>query len=565
MAPALPELHCGKPPGNHLHHPFPTPSANPRSVPGLPATGRFARLRWSPRIGSALRLRWSPPIGSALHLRWSPPIGSALHLRWSPRIGSALRLRWSPPIGSALRLRLLRDSRSPRRPAWNTRRGPFSGAPGGPWPSRGAAPSPSLPASCGPASSSVDAAARHHRGSGSALPRTACPSALRAGAWPSGACSLCLVFHAGVPAAVPAASLGSSSASCSRLDLAVTEIGSRGWPAAASPQRVGSPRAGVPVSAPAAPRPSLPPSRRWGRTQVPSSPSSAPSAPACSLAHSHGRRCPAPQRPGRASSCAPTPRRCARGHAARCRGCRGTDPPNASPGPVRAPRAWRPDASCSPVSKDIWRKTTQAERMALRQAELPPRYRCSTCRSSSGQVRSRDSPASSTRKRGQCPPTQQGLFPGPAIGLCGPALCHLQPHRRPSPPPRPSRVSTAAGHCPLPMSPEPGVGSPDSPAPTIVRTSGELPQEPGWCYRGSGEQPGPASHLPLQEPTPRPVLPQNLACCSLDTHYSGRRTNWEEGPSRLALGGASLPPSPGPVPRGGPSRCPPSPFIPCAE
>eukprot|EP00071_Canis_lupus_P020279 XP_013968741.2 wiskott-Aldrich syndrome protein homolog 1-like [Canis lupus familiaris] len=235
------------------------------------------------------------------------------------------------------------------------------------------------------------------------------------------------------------------------------------------------------------------------------------------------------------------------------------------PGPVRAPRAWRPDASCSPVSKDIWRKTTQAERMALRQAELPPRYRCSTCRSSSGQVRSRDSPASSTRKRGQCPPTQQGLFPGPAIGLCGPALCHLQPHRRPSPPPRPSRVSTAAGHCPLPMSPEPGVGSPDSPAPTIVRTSGELPQEPGWCYRGSGEQPGPASHLPLQEPTPRPVLPQNLACCSLDTHYSGRRTNWEEGPSRLALGGASLPPSPGPVPRGGPSRCPPSPFIPCAE
>ncbi|XP_072678907.1 uncharacterized protein [Canis lupus baileyi] len=247
MAPALPELHCGKPPGNHLHHPFPTPSANPRSVPGLPATGRFARLRWSPRIGSALRLRWSPPIGSALHLRWSPPIGSALHLRWSPRIGSALRLRWSPPIGSALRLRLLRDSRSPRRPAWNTRRGPFSGAPGGPWPSRGAAPSPSLPASCGPASSSVDAAARHHRGSGSALPRTACPSALRAGAWPSGACSLCLVFHAGVPAAVPAASLGSSSASCSRLDLAVTEIGSRGWPAAASPQRVGSPRAGVPA------------------------------------------------------------------------------------------------------------------------------------------------------------------------------------------------------------------------------------------------------------------------------------------------------------------------------
>ncbi|XP_077750391.1 uncharacterized protein LOC144311574 isoform X2 [Canis aureus] len=513
MAPALPELHCGKPPGNHLHHPFPTPSANPRSVPGLPATGRFARLRWSPRIGSALRLRWSPPIGSALHLRWSPcigsalrlrwsprigsalrlrwspRIGSALHLRWSPRIGSALHLRWSPPIGSALHLRLLRDSRPPRRPAWNTR----------------------------------------------------------------------------VPAAVPAASLGSSSALCSRLDLAVTEIGSRGWPAAASPQRVGSPRAGVPVSAPAAPRPSLPPSRRWGRTQVPSSPSSAPSAPACSLTHSHGRRCPAPQRPGRASSCAPTPRRCARGHAARCRGCRGTDPPNASPGPVRAPRAWRPDASCSPVSKDIWRKTTQAERMALRQAELPPRYRCSTCRSSSGQVRSRDSPASSTRKRGQCPPTQQGLFPGPAIGLCGPALCHLQPHRRPSPPPQPSRVSTAAGHCPLPMSPEPGVGSPDSPAPTIVRTSGELPQEPGWCYRGSGEQPGPASHLPLQEPTPRPVLPQNLACCSLDTHYSGRRTNWEEGLSRLALGGASLPPSPGPVPRGGPSRCPPSPFIPCAE
>ncbi|XP_077750394.1 uncharacterized protein LOC144311574 isoform X5 [Canis aureus] len=201
MAPALPELHCGKPPGNHLHHPFPTPSANPRSVPGLPATGRFARLRWSPRIGSALRLRWSPPIGSALHLRWSPcigsalrlrwsprigsalrlrwspRIGSALHLRWSPRIGSALHLRWSPPIGSALHLRLLRDSRPPRRPAWNTRRGPFSG----------------------------------------------------------------------VPAAVPAASLGSSSALCSRLDLAVTEIGSRGWPAAASPQRVGSPRAGVPA------------------------------------------------------------------------------------------------------------------------------------------------------------------------------------------------------------------------------------------------------------------------------------------------------------------------------
>ena len=387
MAPALPELHCGKPPGNHLHHPFPTPSANPRSMPGLPATGRFARLSWSPRIGSALRLRWSP------------------------RIGSALRLRWSPPIGSALHLRLLRDSRSPRRPAWNTRRGPFSGAPGGPWPSRGAAPSPSLPASCGPASSSVDAAARHHRGSGSALPRTACPSALRAGAWPSGACSLCLVFHAGVPAAVPAASLGSSSASCSRLDLAVTEIGSRGWPAAASPQRVGSPRAGVPVSAPAAPRPSLPPSRRWGRTQVPSSPSSAPSAPACSLAHSHGRRCPAPQRPGRASSCAPTPRRCARGHAARCRGCRGTDPPNASPGPVRAPRAWRPDASCSPVSKDIWRKTTQAERMALRQAELPPRWEPGLAQ------------PGAVRRAGAGPPGR-----GPCALLGSPALPYLLVH-----------------------------------------------------------------------------------------------------------------------------------------
>ncbi|XP_077750392.1 uncharacterized protein LOC144311574 isoform X3 [Canis aureus] len=504
MAPALPELHCGKPPGNHLHHPFPTPSANPRSVPGLPATGRFARLRWSPRIGSALRLRWSPPIGSALHLRWSPcigsalrlrwsprigsalrlrwspRIGSALHLRWSPRIGSALHLRWSPPIGSALHLRLLRDSRPPRRPAWNTRRGPFSGAPGGPWPSRGAAPSASLPASCGPASSSVDAAARHHPGLRLCSPPHRLP--LR----PPGRCVALwrVLALSGFPRRCPRG----CPRGLSRLLLCFM----------------------------------LPPGPCRYRDRF----------------------------PRLACRCLPPARGLTQG---RC------------PGPVRAPRAWRPDASCSPVSKDIWRKTTQAERMALRQAELPPRYRCSTCRSSSGQVRSRDSPASSTRKRGQCPPTQQGLFPGPAIGLCGPALCHLQPHRRPSPPPQPSRVSTAAGHCPLPMSPEPGVGSPDSPAPTIVRTSGELPQEPGWCYRGSGEQPGPASHLPLQEPTPRPVLPQNLACCSLDTHYSGRRTNWEEGLSRLALGGASLPPSPGPVPRGGPSRCPPSPFIPCAE